>query len=71
MKIKYLFILVIIAVIQSCLTIKHSSLRIPNREAIIIDNCKISSTGAVYLNLIGILKGDLIPSSIKIEFNGY
>lgn len=54
--------------LQSCITIKQSSLRVPNSEKIEIGNCKISSSGAIYMNIFGIIKTDFIPASTKIEF---
>ena len=64
-----MFILIIGIIFQSCMTIKYSSWRKPNAESINIENCKISSTGAVYMNIFGIIKSDFIPASIKIEFD--
>ncbi|MCK5029767.1 MAG: MBL fold metallo-hydrolase [Bacteroidales bacterium] len=71
MKKSNIILILIIAglMFQSCITIKHSSLRMPNPESIEVENCKISSTGAVYLNLFGIIKSDLMPAGIKVELD--
>jgi L-ascorbate metabolism protein UlaG (beta-lactamase superfamily) len=69
-KSNIIYLLIITGFIfQSCMTIKHSSLRVQNPGSIIIKNCKISNTGAVYLNIFGLIKLDFMPASIKIEID--
>jgi L-ascorbate metabolism protein UlaG (beta-lactamase superfamily) len=70
MKKSNLFFLIIVIMFQSCITFKHSSLRIPDMKSIETGNCKISSTGAVYMNWFGIIKTDFMPTGIKIESDG-
>jgi L-ascorbate metabolism protein UlaG (beta-lactamase superfamily) len=69
MKKTYFIILIVGLMLQSCFTIKQSSLRIPNPESFKVDSCKISSTGAVYFNIPGIMKADFVSAGIKIEFD--
>ena len=70
MKTSNILILAACMIFQSCITIKRSSLELPEAEKIDIANCEISSTGAVYMNIFGIIRTDFIPNSIKIESNG-
>ncbi len=53
--------------LQSCITIKQSLLRSSTPKVIKINNCKISFTGAVYMNVFGIIKAEFLPASIKID----
>ncbi|MFC2137563.1 MBL fold metallo-hydrolase [Bacteroidota bacterium] len=62
-------ILIFGIVFQSCITFKHSALRKHNVDPVEIENCKISSTGAVYMNWGGIIKADFMPAGIKIEMD--
>ena len=63
------YFIIIGFVFQSCITFKHSTLRKQNFEPLKIENCKISSTGAVYMNWGGIIKADFMPAGIKIEMD--
>jgi L-ascorbate metabolism protein UlaG (beta-lactamase superfamily) len=69
MKKTCLIILIIGILFQSCIKIVQSSYRIPNPKCIETGNCKISSTGAVYLKMFGIIKTDFVSAGIKIEFD--
>jgi len=69
MKRASLIILIVGMMFQSCIKIVQSSYRIPNPKCIEAGNCKISSTGAVYLNLFGLIKTDFVTAGIKIEFD--
>jgi L-ascorbate metabolism protein UlaG (beta-lactamase superfamily) len=40
-----------------------------NPQSIETGKCKISSTGAVYLNMFGIIKTDFVSAGIKIEYD--
>jgi L-ascorbate metabolism protein UlaG (beta-lactamase superfamily) len=63
------FILTIGMMFQSCIKIIPSSYRMPNPQSIEAGKCKISSTGAVYLNMFGIIKTDFVSAGIKIEYD--
>jgi L-ascorbate metabolism protein UlaG (beta-lactamase superfamily) len=67
MNTRILYVIIIIIVFQSCIKIKHSPLREPNPESIEIAGCTISSTGAVYMNIFGIIKADFISAGVKIK----
>ncbi|KPL17001.1 MAG: hypothetical protein AMS23_08740 [Bacteroides sp. SM1_62] len=67
MNTRILYVIIIIIVFQSCIKIKHSPLREPNPESIEIAGCTISSTGAVYINIFGIIKADFISAGVKIK----
>jgi L-ascorbate metabolism protein UlaG (beta-lactamase superfamily) len=54
---------------QSCITIKESTFNDGTQKVIEVDNYKLSSTGEVYMNFLGIIKADFVPSSFKIEFD--
>jgi L-ascorbate metabolism protein UlaG (beta-lactamase superfamily) len=68
-KTSFLIVLLII-LFQSCITIKQSPNRIHEPQPIETGNCKISSTGAVYMNILGIIKVNFVTAGIKIDFNG-
>lgn len=69
MKKTSFIILIMGMLLQSCMTIKQSSLRMPNPESFKEGNCKISSTGAVYFNILGIMKADFVSAGVKIEYD--
>jgi L-ascorbate metabolism protein UlaG (beta-lactamase superfamily) len=69
MKRVSLIILIAGMMLQSCLKIVNSSFRMSNPKCIEAGNCEISSTGAVYLNMFGIIKTDFVTAGVKIEFD--
>ena len=60
--------LLITVLIQSCVSFKPSTLRPAELNGLEIDRCKISSPGPVYMNLFGLIKADLLPAAVRIEF---
>lgn len=69
MKTNICLIIVIVILSQSCITIKESSLRSPDTNTIKIGDCEISSSGAVYMNMLSLIKTDFMPGSIRIKMN--
>lgn len=69
MKRTFIFLIIVIPFFSSCITIKHSSQRITETRSIVNSNCRISLTGSVCINFLGIIKTDFIPASIKVEFD--
>jgi L-ascorbate metabolism protein UlaG (beta-lactamase superfamily) len=69
MKKASLILLIAGMMFQSCIKIIPSSFRMPNPPVIEAGKCKISSTGAVYLNMFGIIKTDFVTAGIKIEYD--
>ncbi len=67
MKKIIIFSLFLTLFLQACISIKKSDLRKPERKIIQIDDCKISSTGAVYMKILGFMKADFMPASVKIQ----
>ncbi|MBN1115729.1 MAG: MBL fold metallo-hydrolase [Bacteroidales bacterium] len=55
---------------QSCISIKQSAYNSNYQAPLEIGTCKINSTGAVHMNIFGLIKTDFIPASIKIESAG-
>ncbi len=62
-------LIVFVFLSSSCISITRSTLREPIPPVIEINDCKISSTGAVYLKMFGYIKTDFIPNSVKIMNN--
>lgn len=71
-RIKLLFLITTsLLIFQSCsiVSMSHSELRVPNQEPISLSpDCSISSTGAIYMNFAGVMKGDFLPASIKVVY---
>ncbi len=64
-----IFASVVIAVIvsfSSCISITKSTFREPVARVIEAGDCQVSSSGAVFMNFFGVIKGDFMPSSVKI-----
>ena len=60
---------IVIAVVSSftsCISITKSTLRESVPPVIEINNCEITSSGAVYMNIFGYIKADFVPASVKI-----
>lgn len=54
-------------IFHSCITIKESALRSSTSESLELANCEISLTGAVYMNILGIIKTNFIPAGVEIK----
>lgn len=69
MKTRLFFRISIIAVFASfisCISINKSTYRESEPNVFQIDNCEISSSGAVYMNIFNYIKTDFVPASVKI-----
>lgn len=68
-SILYSFITIIGLSSCSIISMSRSELRETNPEKTVLSaDCKVSSTGAIYMNFAGVAKGDFLPASTKIEF---
>jgi L-ascorbate metabolism protein UlaG (beta-lactamase superfamily) len=52
--------------LSSCITIRKSSLNLPEGQIIERDNVTLSSTGPIFMNILGLIKTDFLSSGIKI-----